>query len=86
MGQRQEDHVGLLKDIHLRGLHLKVGERAELWLMLTQPGTCAAAGRHGADFDLGMAEEKAQEFATGVPGRPRYRHSKCHNIIMPFHA
>ena len=67
MRQAEEDHVVAGQRLHRRVDEDAVGEREQVRLERAEPLAGVGARGQGADLDLGVAEEQAQDLAPGVP-------------------
>ena len=76
--QCEENHVETSQRARRRVGDDSVGQRGQLRLMLTEPGTGTRACGDRADRHQGMAEEQPKQLAPGVPGGASHTHGEGH--------
>ena len=69
MGQGENDDVVPGEAADVRGLHEPVGQRRKMGMVLTEAIPRGGVRRDGADLNVRVGREKAEDLTAGVPGR-----------------
>ncbi|GAA3241198.1 hypothetical protein GCM10020256_63950 [Streptomyces thermocoprophilus] len=76
--QREEDHVVPGERVGGGLREHSVGQRQQMRLERAERLSGVGVAGQGADLDLGVGEEKTQDFSARVSARSGHRHSYCH--------